>query len=123
QDAANSSPNIKYDFCVAELRPYPGSGSADQKSLTVIAASLTKDKATSTSAKVKNLLASTSDPKTKQCLESCESVYEDLLSDLENGHPGHQGGSPGRRQDLSQRRCGRARHLRRRFQGSEGPRP
>ncbi|CAL9112363.1 PMEI [Musa troglodytarum] len=87
RDAANSSPNINYDFCVAELRPYPGSGSADQKSLTVIAASLTKDKATSASAKVKNLLARTSDPKTKQCLESCETVYDDLLSDLETSIP------------------------------------
>ncbi|CAL9047779.1 putative invertase inhibitor [Musa acuminata AAA Group] len=87
RDAANSSPNINYDFCVAELLPYPGSGSADQKSLTVIAATLAKDKTTSASAKVKSLLARTSDPKTKQGLESCGSVYEDLFSDLNTSIP------------------------------------
>ncbi|CAL9172804.1 unnamed protein product, partial [Musa hybrid cultivar] len=87
RDAANSSPNINYDFCVAELLPYPGSGSADQKSLTVIAATLAKDKTTSASATVKSLLARTSDPKTKQGLESCGSVYEDLFSDLNTSIP------------------------------------
>ncbi|THU43286.1 hypothetical protein C4D60_Mb00t00310 [Musa balbisiana] len=87
RDAANSSPNINYDFCVAELLPYPGSRSADQKSLTVIAATLAKDKTTSASGKVKSLLARTSDPKTKQCLESCGSVYEDVLPDLDASIP------------------------------------
>ncbi|CAL9747736.1 unnamed protein product [Musa acuminata subsp. burmannicoides] len=87
RDAANSSPTIKYDFCVAALRSYPGSRSADKKGLAVIAASLTKDKATSVSAKVKSLLAKASDKKKKQCLESCESVYEDVLSDLDTSIP------------------------------------
>ncbi|XP_065000005.1 putative invertase inhibitor [Musa acuminata AAA Group] len=82
REAAKSSRKINYDFCVAELRPYPGSQVANQKWLAVIAASLTKDKATSASYKVKGLLANTSDTKTKKCLESCESIYEDLLSDL-----------------------------------------
>ncbi|KAJ8490420.1 hypothetical protein OPV22_012141 [Ensete ventricosum] len=87
RDAANSSPNVKYDFCVAALRSNPGSGSADKKGLAVIAASLTKDKATSASTKAKSLLAKTSDPKTKQCLETCESVYEDVLSDIDVAIP------------------------------------
>ncbi|URD92071.1 PMEI [Musa troglodytarum] len=82
RDAANGSPKINYDFCVAELRPYPRSQVVNQKWLAVIAASLTKDKTTSASDKVKGLLANASDTKTKQCLESCESVYEDLLTDL-----------------------------------------
>ncbi|CAL9112375.1 unnamed protein product [Musa textilis] len=82
RDAANGSPKINYDFCVAELRPYPRSQVANQKWLAVIAASLTKDKTTSASDKVKGLLANASDTKTKQCLESCERVYEDLLTDL-----------------------------------------
>ncbi|CAL9172806.1 unnamed protein product [Musa hybrid cultivar] len=87
RDAANSSANVKYDFCVAALRSYPGSQSADKKGLAVIAASLTKKKATSVNAKVKSLLAKASDKKTKQCLESCESVYEDVLSDLDASIP------------------------------------
>ncbi|CAL9749127.1 unnamed protein product [Musa acuminata subsp. burmannicoides] len=92
RDAANSSPNIKYDFCVAELLPYPGSGSADQKSLTVIAATLAKDKTTSASAKVKSLLEEPErvrDPKTKQGLSlagASTSLY-DLFSDLNTSIP------------------------------------
>ncbi|RWV94709.1 hypothetical protein GW17_00042727 [Ensete ventricosum] len=87
RDAANSSPNVKYDFCVAALRSYPGSGSADKKGLAVIAASLTKDKGTSVSAKAKSLLAKASDSKTKQCLGTCVSVLEDVLSDLDAAIP------------------------------------
>ncbi|THU43287.1 hypothetical protein C4D60_Mb00t00320 [Musa balbisiana] len=73
---------VDYLNITIELLPYQGSRSVDQKSLTVIAATLAKDKTTSANAKVESLLARTSDPKTKQCLESCGSVYEDLLSDL-----------------------------------------
>ncbi|KAJ8490417.1 hypothetical protein OPV22_012138 [Ensete ventricosum] len=82
KDAKIGSVIINYDLCLAELLPYPGSQAADKKGLAVIAASVTKDKATSANAKAKSLLASASDPKTKECLESCKSAYEYLLSNV-----------------------------------------
>ncbi|RRT49371.1 hypothetical protein B296_00009618 [Ensete ventricosum] len=95
RDAANRNPKINYDFCVAELRPYPGSQVGDQKWLAVIAANLTKDRTTSAIDKVKSLLARASDAKTKQCLESCESVFEDLLSHLITAIPAIEEGRLG----------------------------
>ncbi|RWW64257.1 hypothetical protein BHE74_00028531 [Ensete ventricosum] len=80
--AAGNDPNIHYDFCVKSLHEDPGSCSADTKGLAIIAANLSYPRAAATKSKVKSLLRVATDPKAKQCLQTCMSTYSDLISAL-----------------------------------------
>ncbi|CAL9074219.1 unnamed protein product [Musa textilis] len=80
--AAGNDPKIHYDFCVKFLHEDPGSCSAHTKELAIVAANLSYPRAAATKSKVKSLLQVATDPKAKQCLQTCLSTYSDLIPAL-----------------------------------------
>jgi pectinesterase inhibitor-like protein len=83
--AATSSPNINRDFCVASLQADQKSGSANIVGFAQIATGLTSKNATSTKAKVQNLVANPGNGKNniKRELSTCLDLYSEIdhLSD------------------------------------------
>jgi pectinesterase inhibitor-like protein len=82
--AATSSPNINQDFCVASLQADQKSGSANIVGLAQIATGLTSKNATSTKAKVQNLVANPGNGKNniKRELSTCLDLYSEMIDHL-----------------------------------------
>ncbi|XP_010906021.1 putative invertase inhibitor [Elaeis guineensis] len=73
---------FNYDFCVATLNADPKSASADTQGLAIIATNISKANATSTESTISILLKKTKDNKTSECLNTCSSMYSDLIDRL-----------------------------------------
>ncbi|MQL94855.1 hypothetical protein Taro_027527 [Colocasia esculenta] len=82
---ASQDPEIKYDFCVSSLKAAPGSATADNQGLAVIAGTLTANQAKSIKSKVDSLLKSATDAKVRECLSTCQEAFDDAISDAEDG--------------------------------------
>jgi pectinesterase inhibitor-like protein len=82
--AAASSPTINRDFCVASLQADPKSGSANVVGLAQIATDLTSKNATSTKAKIQNLLSNPGNGNSniKPELSTCHDLYSEMIGHL-----------------------------------------
>ncbi|RWR89130.1 putative invertase inhibitor [Cinnamomum micranthum f. kanehirae] len=90
--AAESSPNISYNFCVSSLRADPRSTNADLAGLGLIALDLVSLKATQASSHAKDLLRNpglVSDK--KQCLQQCLELYDDAMDTLKRCRDAYSG--------------------------------
>lgn len=82
--AAASSPTINRDFCIASLQADPKSGSVNFVGLAQIATDLTSKNATSTKAKINNLLANPGNgsDNIKPELSTCLDLYSGMIDHL-----------------------------------------
>ncbi|KAJ1692910.1 hypothetical protein LUZ63_009608 [Rhynchospora breviuscula] len=80
--AAAKSSNINHDFCVTSLQVDPKSASANYVSLAQIATKLASENATSTKAKIKDLLAQPGNGNIKPELSTCQDLYSEMIDSL-----------------------------------------
>ncbi|KAJ1691640.1 hypothetical protein LUZ63_015795 [Rhynchospora breviuscula] len=82
KDAAASSPNVDYNYCVQSLQADPSSSSTGKLGLAKIATNLASQSAQDTKTKVKKLLIDAAYAQYETEIHTCKSLYSRLVDYL-----------------------------------------